>query len=258
MSSAPSLLGRLRALAVLGSACAVGGAAVVPYQLLMAPLDVELPFPWVVLCVLSGIQNGLLGAVLGGLGWLAAGLVGLKTPVLDRLAGNSQSPLPSWAAVGAGAWIGAGVAAGVALVDLWFLLPALPAAKVPFAEAPMPIALMASIYGGVNEEVLTRLFLVSGLAWGLSLPARRAGRSTPGWAIGAAIAISALGFGLLHLPAAAMLWDLTPAVVGRILLLNCALAAPFGLIYWRWGLSVAMVAHFSADVVLHVLAPLLS
>ena len=32
----------------------------------------------------------------------------------------------------------------------------------------------------------------------------------------------------------------------------------FGWLYWRRGILLAMVAHFSADIVLHVLPPLVA
>ncbi len=53
------------------------------------------------------------------------------------------------------------------------------------------------------------------------------------------------------------MFRLSPAVVARALVLNGVGGVVFGWLYWRRGLLAAMVAHFSADVVLHVLAPLL-
>lgn len=248
--------GRLRALAVLGAVCAFGGAAVVPYQLQMAPMDVELPLPVPAVALVSGLQVGVLCTVLGGLGWWAAGAVGLPTPLLDRLAGEGDGPARG--TLVKAALVGALLAACIVPLDLFVLLPALPPSKVPLPEGSPFLGLLASVYGGVNEEVLTRLFLVSVGVWGLSWPARRAGRPAPTWAFVVAILGSAGLFGALHLPTAAMLWDLTPLVVGRILLLNVALAVPFGWLYWRWGLVAAMVAHFCADLVLHVLTPVLT
>lgn len=248
---------RSRALLALGSLCALGGAAVVPYQLQMAPMEVELPLPVPLLALVAGLQTGLLCTVLGGLGWLAAGRVGLPTPVLDRLAGDGDAQLPTPASFAFGALTGALLAAFVAAVDLLVLLPLLPPAKAALPEGSPALGLLASLYGAVDEEVLTRLFLVSGLAWSLSWRERSAGRPVPGWVLPISVALAALLFGLLHLPAASMLWDPTPLVVTRILLLNAVLAVPFGLLYWRRGLSVAMVAHLCADLVLHVLVPVL-
>ena len=45
-------------------------------------------------------------------------------------------------------------------------------------------------------------------------------------------------------------------VVGSIVVLNALPGIASGWLYWRHGLGAAMRAHFSADLVLHVLTPL--
>ena len=47
-----------------------------------------------------------------------------------------------------------------------------------------------------------------------------------------------------------------PLSIGRIILLNALVGLPFGWLFWKYGLEHAMVAHFSADLVLHVGAQL--
>jgi membrane protease YdiL (CAAX protease family) len=69
---------------------------------------------------------------------------------------------------------------------------------------------------------------------------------------------AALLFGLGHLRATAMLMPLTKLVVASALLLNGFPGLPFGWFYWKQGLESAMVAHFASDIILHVVAPLLS
>ena len=59
----------------------------------------------------------------------------------------------------------------------------------------------------------------------------------------AAIAISAMLFGLGHLPALAQSVELTPALVARTVLLNAIAGVIFGWLYWRRSLEAAMVAH---------------
>ena len=72
-----------------------------------------------------------------------------------------------------------------------------------------------------------------------------------------AIAISALLFGAGHLPAAAHVWGLDAIVVFRTVALNAIAGLFFGWLYWKRGLEMAVLGHFSADIVLHVLAPLI-
>jgi membrane protease YdiL (CAAX protease family) len=66
--------------------------------------------------------------------------------------------------------------------------------------------------------------------------------------------LAALAFGAGHLPFAAQVFGaLTAPVVVQIVTLNALLGIAFGQLYARWGLEHAMVAHFAADIVLHVI-----
>ena len=47
---------------------------------------------------------------------------------------------------------------------------------------------------------------------------------------------------------------LTPALITRTIVLNSLAGIAFGWLYWRRGLEAAMLAHFSTDIVLHVIA----
>jgi Type II CAAX prenyl endopeptidase Rce1-like len=111
--------------------------------------------------------------------------------------------------------------------------------------------LLASFYGGIDEEILLRLFLLSLLAWLIGfawhLPD---GRPTLG-ALWLANIIAAVIFGLGHLPATAALVKLTPLLIGRAILLNGIVGVAAGYLFWLYGLEAAMLAHFSADIVLH-------
>ena len=68
--------------------------------------------------------------------------------------------------------------------------------------------------------------------------------------------LAAVLFGLGHLPTMASLVPLTPLVIVRTVVLNGLLGILFGWLYWRRGLEAAMISHFSADIVLHVLLAL--
>jgi len=71
-----------------------------------------------------------------------------------------------------------------------------------------------------------------------------------------AILLAALLFGLGHLPATKAIMPLTPLIVARALLLNGIAGIAFGWLYWQYGLVGAMLAHFCADIVLHLIGPL--
>ncbi|PKL71234.1 MAG: CPBP family intramembrane metalloprotease, partial [Methanobacteriales archaeon HGW-Methanobacteriales-2] len=50
---------------------------------------------------------------------------------------------------------------------------------------------------------------------------------------------------------------ITPMVIARAIVLNGIGAIIFGWLYWKKGLESAMISHFSADIVLHVMFPLI-
>ena len=141
-----------------------------------------------------------------------------------------------------------GAAVGAAIVALDVLLPTWRPTQAP--TYPLWQGLLASLYGGVTEELLLRFGLFSTLAylgWRLTPRRREKPSNTLLWIVNAIVAIA---FGLLHLPATAALGDLTPLTVARALLLNGIGGLAFGYLYWRRGLETAIVAHFTADFVI--------
>jgi membrane protease YdiL (CAAX protease family) len=67
----------------------------------------------------------------------------------------------------------------------------------------------------------------------------------------AANVVTAVLFGLGHLPATAALAPLTAVLVVRAVVLNGLAGLLFGWLYRRYGLEWAMVSHFGTDLVLH-------
>lgn len=181
--------------------------------------------------------------------------VGLR---LAPRVGLSVSRSPVGRAVRAGVWTGLAVGAG-----LLVLAPVLPeiVPKFPLRPAEWWKGLLASASAGVNEEIWFRLGVMTVLmAAGMAVVRRRERGAVPeGPGAGvfwAANATAALLFGALHLPQAAMIAGLSPPVVAFVLIGNGIAGMAFGWLYWRYGLVSAMVAHFSTDIVLHVIAPL--
>lgn len=110
--------------------------------------------------------------------------------------------------------------------------------------------ILASFYGAINEEVLLRLFAVSVVAL-ILLKITRMNKSA---LIIFSIFLCSLLFGLGHLP---MLYKMTvlpnPYDIVRVLLLNGFAGIVFGVLYFRFGLLAAMLCHFAADIVIHVM-----
>ena len=69
-----------------------------------------------------------------------------------------------------------------------------------------------------------------------------------------AIVISAVLFGVGHLPALAQAVALTPALIARTVLLNAIAGILFGWLYWQRSLETAMIAHASFHVPLLMLS----
>jgi membrane protease YdiL (CAAX protease family) len=67
--------------------------------------------------------------------------------------------------------------------------------------------------------------------------------------------ISAILFGLGHLPSVSLVMPITPLVVVAALALNGVAALLFGWLYRRNGLEAAMIAHFTADFFLYTIGP---
>lgn len=240
-----------RIAACYGALSGLGGALVVPYLASMLPAVAEAPLPLWALAVLQGLQSAGLATLLGYLG-LRCGLpLGLPPPLLAyRLTGVVRTH-PSCLRRAAVLGLLGGLA--VLALDVWGFARHLP---IPATEMPTPgplLGLLASLYGGIAEEVLSRLFLVSVLAWGA---VRGLGwRRQP--ALAAAVLLAALLFGAAHLPAALQIFPASSVVVARTLVLNLLLGVPFGWMFVRHGLEHAMVMHFAADISLHVVGPLL-
>lgn len=248
---------------VLWGAGLLGVIAVLPYALALQGISLARASliwpvsPYLVLAI-QVAQNGVLLAAAVGLGLLLAARVGLGAPLVEAwLEGRPVDRRPLWRLLLLAASCGVVAAVIVIALDLLVFAPRMPVAG---AGAGYPSAwqgLLASFYGGISEELLLRLFGMSLLAWGVGLLWREApGRPAAG-AFWVANLAAALLFGLGHLPATAGLVPLTGVVVVRAVVLNGIPGLVFGHLYWRRGLEAAMAAHFSADVVLHVLVPLM-
>ncbi len=250
---------------ILLAACVWGTIAVLPYTLeLQKNILSNLPMPLWVLLLIQMLQGTIMFAIAIGLGLFIANRIGLGLPILEaKLSGESvgervKAFLPLSIIVGV---VGSVLIIGL---DVYVFGPSLSAqfggqAKGLVIQGDQPAAwkgLLASFYGGVNEEVLLRLFLMSLLAWlGKFVSHTADGRPTT-LVFWSANILAAVLFGLGHLPATATLLPLTPLVILRAIVLNGLLGVALGYLYVTRGLEAAIVSHFSADIVLHVLMAL--
>ena len=119
-----------------------------------------------------------------------------------------------------------------------------------YAAKPSLVFLLgAVIYGGIIEEVMLRLFMLSLVAFVLHKLFWRKQAQTPVATLVAANIISALLFAAGHLPTTQLLMGLTPMIVFRCFLLNGGIGLLFGWLYRKYGLRYAMIAHAGCHVV---------
>ena len=119
-----------------------------------------------------------------------------------------------------------------------------------YATKPSIVFLVGSvIYGGVVEEVMLRLFMMSLLAFLLHKIFWKKQTQTPVAALVVANVLSALLFAAGHLPATAILLGSSPMILLRCFLLNGGIGLLFGFLYRKYGLRYAMIAHAGCHVV---------
>ena len=113
----------------------------------------------------------------------------------------------------------------------------------------VPVVIASVLYGGVVEEVMLRLFMMSLMAWlGWKVFFRKAEKAPAGVIIAANV-ISAMLFAAGHLPATAMLFEITPLLLLRCFLFNGGFGLFFGWLYRRFGIQYAMIGHALAHIV---------
>jgi membrane protease YdiL (CAAX protease family) len=124
------------------------------------------------------------------------------------------------------------------------------------------MSLIASATAGIGEEIVFRGFVMGLWAFLLNLLLRRSGQTTI--ALWIANVLAALAFAAGHLPASMLLLgvqsplQLPVALLADLVVLNGLVALVAGERYMRSGLVAAMGVHFWADIVWHVLWPLVA
>jgi len=148
----------------------------------------------------------------------------------------------------------AGILSGVALVLGWVVAkPFFSPEFISRAEGFNRLLPHVSrfLYGGFTEEILLRWGFMTFLVWAAWRLFQR-GEGTPkAVLVVAAIFVSALVFGMGHLPIASMLaGGLTVPLVVYVVSANSIFGMVAGVLYWKKGLEAAMIAHIFAHVVL--------
>ena len=194
----------------------------------------------ILLAIVTSIQSAGYGLILGALGiWL-----GKKTGLWKDERDIQKKPLL--------VTLLAALFGGLMLIlpDLLFFGKYSQVILDSYATKPTFDYILASVtYGGVIEEVMLRLFMMSLVTFLLHKLFEK-GKDTPSTTIYIiANAISALLFAAGHLPATVMMIGTTPLIIFRCFLLNGAFGYLFGWLYHKYGLRYAMICHAGCHLV---------
>jgi hypothetical protein len=205
----------------------------------------SLPIPLWAVQVAGGAQSALLLALAVFIGVALASEANLKAPALSALADGEpivEALQPQLLPGLVGGIVGAAI--------LWVAAGFTPEALLPLqAKFSMPVVARL-LYGGVTEELVVRWGLMTLLVWlfwrfgegGVGIPS--------GGVVFVAIGVSAVLFGMAHLPAAsAMIGQVSAGVGAYIVIANAAFGLVAGWLYWRFGLEAAILAHTLAHAV---------
>ena len=249
--------------AVLTEGSALASVAVLPYALSLTGTSLERinaqrvkrgrkPLTPAQLLALSYMQGHITFGVAAALGLVLGKSMGIGPAYIGSLLAGNGFTMRRGAAA---RYAAGGAAASIVLVALdvtLFKRVRDAFAKQGVGEPDVWKAVLACLYGGFAEEVLMRLGLQTLLAAGIRRLVKDRAVPPTGATMWPAIVLSNLAFGAGHLPATSAMVALTPTVVVRALVLNSLVGVPCGYLYWKHGLEAAMIAHGTADVVVHV------
>ncbi|MBA4494620.1 CPBP family intramembrane glutamic endopeptidase [Paenactinomyces guangxiensis] len=235
----------------------IAAFAVIPYQLNLVGMDSgkNPPLPLPLLYWMLALQTGAMVFVGSFIGLKMAARVGLSTPILSKWLYQRHKPSfsTSWLCF---SFLGGALGALlIVLIDKFIFVPHISQlAKVE--PSPWWSGLLTMLYGGIVEEVLARLFVMTLFVWLLAQITGKERGNIPAGFFWLGIFAAALLFGSLHLPTTEQAFgELTPLIVTRGLLMNGLLGIYFGYLYWKKGLEYAIIAHISADLFLHAVFP---
>ncbi len=253
---------QIRATIILTVVCILGSLSIMPAIIAARTRIDAAALPGWELYGSAVVQSILLFGPAAFLGlWAARNMKLVGAPLVTQWAGGPKAVLSRTGLLLAAIF---GILGGLALVLIDV-----------FVFQPHPVALRGSVtgalltgsfwqglaggvlYGGINEEVLMRLFLVSVLLWAVSRifgPEKAASRGV----VLAIIVIAALVFGIAHLPITATMTDLNTMIVVRALVLNGIVGIIAGVIYIRYGFEAAALSHAAAHIPIQAGAAMLT
>lgn len=210
--------------------------------------------PIEVIFIAQFIQSLILFSVAIFFGLFFVKKFNFKLPLIEAVLEKGDYGTILKSILGKSIFLGIIVAIAIYALDVLFTIQGV-AISTHQNYAPIWQKLLASVYGGVAEEILMRLFLMMFFVWvGVKLFKQVKPSKIN---IVVSIFLAAIIFGLGHLPITASITTITPIVIARAIILNGIGGVVFGWLFWKKGLESAIIAHFTADIFLLTILPLI-
>lgn len=197
--------------------------------------------PLQVLMITTAVQSAIMLALAACVGTALGPAVRLTSPLLEAVvAGDCPRRLRDP--------VVAGVLGGLAGAGLLLALPAFSPSSLSAVDSSVSLPLAVRLlYGGIAEEVLIRWGLMTTCLWVMWRVLQRGAGRPRIPLVAASIGLSAILFGVGHLPAAAALvTQMDLPAVAFIVFGNAAFGVFAGYLFWKYGLESAIVAHVLA------------
>lgn len=196
-----------------------------------------------------GISSLILGAILVFIGISLSSNTNLGAPVLGRaFSGNPIREFVKVKDVLSSITLATIVSLG--LLGLFEVQKRIYPVEHIMDRPAKPFYVLVSFSAGITEEIMFRFALMSLLVTAFQFFKKNTSPSAK--EVWIAIVVSAILFGLIHLPLSKNFVELTTFTVGVTLVGNLITGITFGYIYWRKGLLIAILSHIVFDLIFHV------
>lgn len=186
-------------------------------------------------CLLTTFQSSLYGFLCSFIGYILSESIGLMKPILF----DQKTLLKTGIST---------IICGIIFsLDYFIFVPLIPQLQNYYAKGINFVSFISSLtYGGIIEEIIMRLFLMSLCSFILwKVFGRKYPKEIiPSWIFIVSNITCALAFAALHLPATQnMFGKLTPLIIFRCFFLNGLFGLIFGLFYRKYGIQYAILGH---------------
>jgi membrane protease YdiL (CAAX protease family) len=196
------------------------------------------------------LSSLILGAILVFIGLWISSRTNLGAPVLARIFSKKPvNKLINWKSILSSIFLATLVA--LLLLGLFELQSEFYPISGKISRPSKPFYALVSFSAGISEEIMFRLGLMSLIITIIQFLKKVDNPSNKTIWIG--IIISAIFFGLIHLPLSKNFVELTPFTISVTMIGNLITGSTFGWIFWKRGLLVAIISHIAFDLVFHVI-----